>query len=184
MVSCEGHPPSDGTNQRLFRPEMLAMNTTLLLSGDQLEPPPNRELYSFSIENGCTSRFNTRLVICWGSVTASIAAEVGEVGADCAIRDKEQKIVVIRSSFTDSAVDLTGERRRIAGQGQRNPGEPGRRSFPRGRDTWGPLAWMWLSSVTPCRRGSIMAWLSCEPRPSTRSCRQRGRGSPTCNRHT
>src|SRR5438270_13637084 len=70
MVSCAGHPPSEGATQILFLPEMLVTKAIDLPSRAHVLPPMNRVLYSFSIDCGCTSRVRTLLSICFGPVIA------------------------------------------------------------------------------------------------------------------
>src|SRR5437868_5454204 len=83
---------------------MLVINATVLSSGDQLVAPTFRVVYSFSIENGCTSRFKILLVICFGSVIAC-----AEAGADCANRDVEARRIVASENCLDMAVEFTTE---------------------------------------------------------------------------
>ena len=82
---------------------MLVTNATVLLSGDQLVPPTNRVVYSFSIENGWTSRFRTLLVICFGSV-------MGCAGTDnevCAIIDDEQRKIAANENSFNIGLEFT-----------------------------------------------------------------------------
>src|SRR3954452_765533 len=71
MVSWTGHPPVEGTVQRLFRPLMLETKTICLPSGDQSDEPMARVMYSFSMEKTLGSKvamfFDSSFL---GSVTA------------------------------------------------------------------------------------------------------------------
>src|SRR5271166_3943841 len=69
MVNCVGHPPDEGTSHRLLRPLMFETNATCLPSGDHVEPPIARVMYSFSIEKACMSA-TVLLSSLVGSVTA------------------------------------------------------------------------------------------------------------------
>src|SRR5580693_1178048 len=73
MVSCVGQPPIAGTIQRLLRPLMFEMKATCLPSGDHVEPPTMRVMYSFSMEKADMSgTFLLSSLV--GSVMASGAA--------------------------------------------------------------------------------------------------------------
>ena len=71
-----GHPPSDGTSQRLLRPLRLLMKATVLPSGDQVEPPTWRVMYSFSMVRFFSTCASGLEVICLGSVMAWGAGKV------------------------------------------------------------------------------------------------------------
>ena len=58
------------------------MNAICFPSGDQAASPTMRDMYSFSIENGCTSRLRILLVTSFGSVMGREDAL-----ADCAYDD-------------------------------------------------------------------------------------------------
>src|SRR5262245_52086278 len=84
---------------------MLVMNATVWLSADQLVPPTNRVVYSFSIDNGWTSRFRTLLVICLGSV-------IGCAGGDeevCAMIDNEKRKIAANENSLNIALEFTTE---------------------------------------------------------------------------
>ena len=81
---------------------MFVTKATILSSGDQLVAPMFRVLYSFSTEKGCTSRFKTLLVICFGSVIASAAAD-----ANCDSRDADQRKTATNERSLNIAVEFT-----------------------------------------------------------------------------
>src|SRR5208337_2873621 len=92
MVNCVGQPPVAGTSHRLLRPLMFEINATCWPSGDQVEPPIARVMYSFSIEKVCISG-----TVLLSSLVGSVIA--GGVPADfCA-----NAVRVIRRGITKSS---------------------------------------------------------------------------------